>query len=123
MQTRFNYVNSDGTTTRYTLPIKSKRTHAGHASYAVLALMTSLLLLSGCNNKGPAEQAGSEVDKAVQDMQENMPAPSAGIPEPNPVENSLNQAGPAQEAGQAIDEARENAGEKIERMGEKLQQP
>lgn len=122
MQTRFNYVNSDGTTTRYTTPLKSKRTHAWHASYAVLALMTSLLALSGCN-KEPAEQAGSEVDKAVQNMQESMPAPSAGIPESNPVEDSVNQAGPAQEAGQAIDEAREKAGQKIERMGEKLQQP
>ena len=38
-------------------PEKSKRTHSWHASYSVLAVMTSLLVLSGCNSKNPAESA------------------------------------------------------------------
>jgi len=37
------------------IPAKSKRTHSWHASYDVLALMTSLLILNGCENKGPAK--------------------------------------------------------------------
>lgn len=44
------------------IPEKSKRTHSWHASYDVLALLTSLLILNGCDNKGPAEQAGEQVD-------------------------------------------------------------
>ncbi|MDP1645703.1 MAG: hypothetical protein Q8L71_09415 [Thiobacillus sp.] len=44
------------------IPAKSKRTHSWHASYDVLALLTSLLILNGCDNKGPAEQAGEQVD-------------------------------------------------------------
>ena len=44
------------------IPQKSKRTHSWHASYAVLAIMTTLLLLNGCDNKGPTEKAGAVVD-------------------------------------------------------------
>ena len=42
------------------IPARSKRTHPWHASYSVLALMTSLLILNGCN-KNPAEQASEQV--------------------------------------------------------------
>lgn len=87
------------------IPQKSKRTHAWHASSAVLAVLTTLLLLNGCDNKGPAEQA-------AQDMKANGTA-----------EDNATQAGPAQETGRALDEAREKAGEKIEHLGEELQKP
>lgn len=75
-------------------PRKSKRTHAWHASYGVLALLTSLLALNGCDSKGPVEQAGEQVDQAVKDMQtedarsQQMNTPSA----------SSEAAAPAQEA-------------------------
>ncbi|MBU4499803.1 MAG: hypothetical protein KKG40_06290 [Gammaproteobacteria bacterium] len=39
------------------VPARSKRTHPWHASYSVLAMMTSLLILSGCQSKSPAESA------------------------------------------------------------------
>jgi len=75
-------------------PKKSKRAHAWHASYGVLALLTSLLALSGCDSKGPVEQAGDQVDQAIKDMQteearsQQMNTPSA----------SPEAAAPAQEA-------------------------
>ena len=75
-------------------PKKSKRTHAWHASYGVLALLTSLLALNGCDSKGPVEQAGDQVDQAIKDMQteearsQQMNTPSA----------SPEAAAPAQEA-------------------------
>ena len=36
-----------GTGMQHRLPTGSKRSHAGHASYGVLAVLTSLLVLSG----------------------------------------------------------------------------
>jgi len=94
------------------IPEKSKRTHAWHASYAVLALLTSLLALNGCDRKGPAEQAGEQVDQAVQNMKEE-----AGSPK----DDATAKPGPAEEAGRALDETREKAGEKVEQLGEDLQ--
>lgn len=79
------------------IPEKSQRTHAWHASYGVLALLTSLLALNGCDRKGPAEQAGEQVDQAMQGMKE--------------------------EAGRTVDEAREQAGEKVRQPGEDMQKP
>lgn len=57
-------------------PRKSRRTHAWHASYAVLAVLTTQLLLTGCN-KEPDEQAGAEAEQIVPN---EAPAPSAGYP-------------------------------------------
>lgn len=71
------------------LPAARKRRHPWHASYAVLALLTSLLIVQGCDNKGPAERAGEDVDRAMQDLRDK-----------------ANGAGPAQDAGRAIDDAR-----------------
>lgn len=90
-----------GTGAGCVIPQKSRRTHAWHASSAVLAVLTTLLLLNGCDNKGPAEQAGAQVDQAAQDMKANGTA-----------EDNATQAGPAQEAG-----------ETIEHVGEELQKP
>jgi hypothetical protein len=38
-------------------PARSKRTHPWHASYSVLAVLTSLLILNGCDKQRSAEQA------------------------------------------------------------------
>ena len=103
-----------GTGMPHQIPFGSKRSHPWHASYGVLALLTSLLILNGCDNKGPAEQAGEQVDKAVQDMKE----------EANKLfDDRTESPGPAEEAGRALDEAREGAGQKIEQLGEDMQKP
>lgn len=103
-----------GTGMRHALPPGSKRSHPWHASYAVLALLTSLLILTGCDSKGPAEKAGEQVDQAMQDMKEE-----AG----KLVGDATAEPGPAQEAGRSLDEARAQAGEKIEQIGEDMQKP
>jgi hypothetical protein len=61
------------------IPEKSKRTHAWHASYGVLALLTSLLALNGCDRKGPTEQAGEQVGQAVRSMKEEAGAPTNDV--------------------------------------------
>lgn len=54
-------------------PQKSKRGHAWHASYSVLALLTTLLVMNGCDSKGPEERAGERVDQAAKDTPEGTP--------------------------------------------------
>lgn len=98
----------------FSLPARSKRTHPWHASYAVLAVLTSLLILNGCDKQGPAERAGEQVDQSVQDMKEEAKALFDDPADP---------PGPAQEAGKALDEAREQTGKKIEQMGKDVQEP
>ena len=49
------------------IPERSKRTHTWHASYGVLALMTSLLALNGCDRKAPGEQVGQAVRNMKKD--------------------------------------------------------
>jgi hypothetical protein len=48
-------------------PERSKRTHSWHASYAVLAVLTSLLILNGCDKQGAAEQASEQIGQAAQE--------------------------------------------------------
>ena len=103
-----------GTGMLHALPINSRRSHPWHASHAVLALLTSLLILNGCERKGPAEKAGEQVDQAMQDTKD-----AAG----KRVDDAAAEPGPAQEAGRSLDEAREQTGEKIEEIGEDLQKP
>lgn len=64
---------------------RSKRTHSWHASYAVLAVLTSLLILNGCDKQGAAEQASEQVGQAAQEPPHDTPtapaeaaAPAAG---------------------------------------------
>jgi hypothetical protein len=84
-----------GTTLTIVIPEKTKRRHTWHASYGVLALLTSLLALNGCDNTGPAEQAGEQVDQATRDMQkEDAHPPSEGSPSAGAAE----QAAPVQGA-------------------------
>jgi hypothetical protein len=49
------------------VPDRSKRTHAWHASYGVLAVLTSLLILSGCDQQTAAEHASEQVGQAAQE--------------------------------------------------------
>lgn len=47
------------------LPADSKRTHAWHASYGVLAVLTTLLILNGCDSQTAAEQKSEQVGQAA----------------------------------------------------------
>ena len=51
-------------------------------------LMLGALPLAACDNKGPAEKAGQQVDKAAQK-----------------VEDAINPPGPVEKAGRAVDNA------------------
>jgi cytoskeletal protein RodZ len=62
--------NGLGTPVAVALPERSKRTHAWHASYGVLAVLTSLLILNGCDRQRAAEQASEQIGQAVQEPPE-----------------------------------------------------
>lgn len=79
------------------VPPRSKRTHPWHASYGVLALLTSLLALNACDNKGPVGQGGTSFEGP--------------------------RDGPEAQAGRILDEAREQAGQTIGRIGEGMPKP
>lgn len=48
------------------MPAGAKRTHSWHASYGVLAVLTTLLILNGCDTQTAAEQASEQVGQAAQ---------------------------------------------------------
>lgn len=50
------------------LPKARRRARAWHPLYGILALLTTLLALTGCDSPGPAEGAGEQVEQAIQDM-------------------------------------------------------
>jgi hypothetical protein len=85
----------------FSLPARSKRSHPWHASSAVLGVLTSLLILNGCDNQGPAERAGERVDRSGQETKEEARALFG---------DATAQPGPTQEAGKALDGAREQTG-------------
>lgn len=89
-----------------------RRTSGWRASYGVLALLTTLLILNGCDRQGPAEQAGEQVDESIEDMKESI---SDGY------DNITAEPGPAEKAGRELDDAREAAGAELEQLGEDLQ--
>ena len=97
-----------GTGIGISIPAKSKRTHPWHASYGVLALLTSLLILNGCDNQGPAEQASEQIEQGMK-----------GQPL---YDDAASRPMPPEAAGPAADEAPAQPGEKIEPLGEDPQQ-
>jgi len=112
----------------HTAPQKSKRARTWHASYAVLAVMTSLLLVSGCDKKDTAEQAATPTDKTVQTAPENAPPPSAGYPaDPamtGPAMNDPAMTPPAPTPGTNMDKnTPENPGGNPSTPGAPMQQP
>lgn len=106
--------SGSGTGSAFSTSAKSKRAHPWQASYAVLGLLTSLMILSGCDKEGPAERAGEQMDRSVQEMKTEA---NALFDEPTA------KPGPAQEAGKVLDDARAQTGEKIEQVGEDMQKP
>lgn len=59
-----------GAQTAAALPDRSKRGHSWHASYGVLAVLTSLLILNGCDQQTAAEQASEQVGRVAQEPPE-----------------------------------------------------
>ncbi len=55
-------------------------------------LVATIVFVTGCVQKGPAQRAGENIDRAVENMQDAVDPP-----------------GPAQKAGRRIDRAIENA--------------
>lgn len=92
------------------IPAKSKRTHPWRASYAVLGVLTSLLVLNGCDSQASAEQASEQIEQRMKDR---------------PLyDDAANQPMPGAEAGApAADEAPAQPGEAIEPPGEDQQTP
>lgn len=130
MQTRIDYLNDACHPTKLSLAgaagatRRSKRTHTWHASYAVLALMTSLLLVSGCDKKDTAEQAAPPADKAVQTTPENAPAPSAGYPaDPATTDPAMTPPASAPTPGTTPGNTPENPGENPSNTDTPMQQP
>jgi hypothetical protein len=101
------------------IPAKSKRSHSWQASYAVLAVLTSLLILNGCNNKASAERDTNQA--AVDTMDEPRPLYDEAIAPLEPAEA----AAPAAEDldPQAAEGPGEPAPEATEQAGETPQQP
>ncbi len=67
-----------GTGMPHQVHLRPKRSHSWHASYAVLAVLTSLLILNGCDETGPTEEASAQAERAVREMEET--AALAGVP-------------------------------------------
>jgi len=77
--------------TGFPAPAESKRSHPWHASYGVLTVLTSLLLMYGCDRQGPAGQASESSERSVQEMKEQA----------KPLyEEATDKPGPADESGQ-----------------------
>jgi hypothetical protein len=86
------------------IPARSKRCHSWQASYAVLAVLTSLLILNGCNNKASAERDTSQA--AMDAMDEPRPLYDEAIAPLEPVEAAAPAAeGPGEPATEAIEQA------------------
>ena len=66
--------------------MKSRMIWAGRVLSLVIG--SGGMMLSGCQNKGPAEQAGENIDKGMQNVKD------AVVP-----------AGPGEKAGRAVDRA------------------
>ena len=64
----------------------------------MLAVLTSLLILNGCDNTDTAERAGEQVDQAAQTLRERS----------DPVINDA--PAPAEESGRTLDDAGERPG-------------
>ncbi len=70
-------------------PAEAKRSHPWHASYGVLTVLTSLLILYGCDKQAPAGQASESNERSVQEMKEQAsPLYEEATDKPGPAEES-----------------------------------
>lgn len=101
------------------IPARSKRSHSWQASYAVLAVLTSLLILNGCNNKAAAERDTRQ--GAMDSMDEPRRLYDEGIAPLEPVEAAAPAA--ADMDAQAAEGLGEPAPQATEQAGETPPQP
>jgi outer membrane lipoprotein-sorting protein len=66
--------------------------------FQLLCCLSLVLIFSSCEQEGPAEKAGENIDEAMETSREKL-----------------------EEAGEKIEETVEKGGEKIEEAGEKMQ--
>lgn len=69
------------------------------------SLLAAALVVTGCEQEGPLERAGEDLDDAMEEMAEGL--------ERN--------EGPVERAGERVDDAVEEMGERLERAGENIQ--
>jgi len=70
-------------------------------------LVTGVLVgFAGCEEKGPMEKAGEQIDQGVQDAKD-----------------TFDPAGPGEKAGEALDRAGERAGDALDNAADKLSEP
>ena len=70
-----------------------------------LVLLIGAVALVGCRGPGPAEEAGRELDEAMEDIREG-----------------LDPAGPAEQLGRDIDDAVENIQEEVDDLRDRLRE-
>ena len=88
-----------------------QRSRRRHSCCAALAILTTFLLLNGCDNKGAAELASAQVEEASRGMKDSVDAKNQVAPP---------QAGPVEERGRTLDEPVEYPGKKIKPIGDAL---
>ena len=92
-------------------PVKSKRTHSWHASYSVLAVLTTLLIVNGCDKQATAEQASEQVGQAVQEPQGQPPVNDATAQAPGEAAAPATEGTGEPAAGAMSEPVAENAGQ------------
>lgn len=70
--------------------------------FTLFVLLSLSLLLTACEDKGPAQEAGEQIDRAYEETKETLQ--EAG----ETLEDKVNPKGPAEKAGEKIDETIED---------------
>lgn len=100
----------NGNTPRFGVARNASRGHRWQASASVLAVLATLLILTGCDRQSPVEANSEKTAPAGEDTREQAADLYDEI-KPQP-------PGPAEQAGAALDDARDAAGEKVEAAGD-----
>ena len=74
--------------------------------YWLPAGVIALLLLTGCSDPGPAEEAGREIDEVIEAIEDAV----------QEAQDAIDPPGPAERTGRAIDGTAEDAQDRIEEI-------
>lgn len=74
------------------IPAQSTRTYPWHAACSVLALMSGLLTLAGCNTPSPAEQAVGETNMKAGSLYEEAASRPATAESPEAAGHAMGEA-------------------------------
>jgi len=81
----------------------------------VVATLGLAMLLTACEEKGPAEKAGAKIDQAVEETKEEMKQAKEYV------EKKVDPSRPAEKAGEKIDQAVEETKEEVKQAKEKVE--